>query len=96
MNPPRSTTRTILAVLVIVTLAPLGLASGLVAALFLADQFLSGWIPGRWFSSSAADWVFGAGTAGSARNYVGFMATGVVAASCLKAVEWAMGVLRRR
>jgi len=96
MNTPRSIARTIPAVLVIVLLAPLGLASGLVAALFLADQFLSGWIPGRWFSSSAADWVFGAGTAGSARNYVGFMAAGVVAASCLKAVEWAMGVLRRR
>jgi len=55
MNPPRSTARTIVAVLVIVLLAPLGLACGLMAALFLADQFLSGWIPGRWFSSSAAD-----------------------------------------
>lgn len=96
MNPTRSTARTIVAVLVIVLLAPLGLAGGLMAALFLADQFLSGWIPGRWFSSSAADWVFGAGTAGSARNYLGFMVTGVLAACCLKGVEWAMGVLRRR
>jgi len=55
MNTPRSIARTIPAVLVIVLLAPLGLACGLMAALFLADQFLSGWIPGRWFSSSAAD-----------------------------------------
>ncbi len=85
-----------LAVLVIVLLAPLGIASGLTAALFLVDQFVSGWIPSRWFSTSAADWVFGAGTAGSARNYLGFMVTGVVAASCLKGVEWAVGVLQRR
>lgn len=95
MNPPRSTARTILAVLVIVLLAPLGLIAALVAALLLADQLLSGWLPGRWFSSSAADWVFGAGTAGSARNYVGFMAAGVLAAACMNGVKRALGVLRR-
>ena len=38
----------------------------------------------------------GQGTVGSARNYVGFMVTGVAAAGCLKGVEWAVGVLRRR
>jgi hypothetical protein len=43
-----------------------------------------------------SDWVFGAGTVGSARNYVGFMVTAVVATGCVRGVEWAVGVLRRR
>ena len=96
MNRPLSVGRMLLAVLVVAVLAPVGAASGVMAALFLADQFLSGWIPSRWLSTSVSDWVFGAGTVGSARNYLGFMVTGVVAASCLKGVEWAVGELRRR
>ena len=96
MNRSLSVGRMVRAVLVIAVLAPVGIASGAMAALFLADQFLSGWIPSRWISTSASDWVFGAGTVGSARNYVGFMATGVAAAGCLKGVEWAVGVLRSR
>lgn len=96
MNAPPPVGRMLLALLVVVVLAPVGIASGMMAALFLADQFLSGWIPSRWLSTSVSDWVFGAGTAGSARNYVGFMVTGVVAAGCLKGVERAVGVLRRR
>lgn len=96
MTSASSVARGVGAVVVIAVLAPLGLASGLVAAVCLADQFLSGWIPSRWFSRSATDWVFGSGTEGSARNYLGFMVGAVVAAGCLKGMEWAMGVLRRR
>lgn len=96
MNRPLSVGRMLLAVLVVAVLAPVGAASGVMAALFLADQFLSGWIPSRWLSTSVSDWVFGAGTVGSARNYVGFMVTAVVATGCVRGVEWAVGVLRRR
>ena len=96
MNRAPSLGRTFVALLVLIVMAPLGALSGLVAAVFLIDQVLSGWIPRRWFSSSAADWVFGAGTAGSARDYLGFMAAGMLAAGCFKGAEWAIGVLRRR
>jgi len=96
VNRTPSLARRASAALAVLLLAPVGFVAALVAVLFLVDQVISGWIPSRWFSSSAADWVFGAGTAGSARSYLGFMAAGLVAAACLKGVERAVGVLRRR
>lgn len=96
MNRAPSLGRSFVALLVLIVMVPLGALSGLVAAVFLLDQVLSGWIPSRWFSSSAADWVFGAGTAGSARDYLGFMVTGVFATGCFKGAEWALRVLRGR
>lgn len=95
MHRASSIGRKLLALVVLVVLVPVGVAAGLMALAFLIDQVLSGWIPGRWISTSASDWVFGAGTVGSARDYVGFMVTALVATGCFKGVEWAVGVLRR-
>lgn len=72
----------------VVILAPPCAFFGLVAAYFLAQQFLAGWIPSRWFSGSAADWIFADGTEGGASNYFGFMVCALPAALCGKGVEW--------
>lgn len=82
--------------LVVVVCAPLGAILGLLAAVFAVDQFVAGWLPSRWFSSSASDWVFGMGTEGSARNFVGLMVTGVGAYACFAAVGWGLATLRQR
>ncbi len=89
-------TRKVVGLLAVVVCAPLGAGLGLFAALFAIDQFVAGWLPSRWFSSSASDWVFGMGTEGSARNYVGLMVTGVGAYACFAAVGWGLAALRQR
>jgi hypothetical protein len=61
---------------------------GVVAAYALARQFIAGWLPSQWFSSNAADWMFGVGTTGSASDYFSFMLNGVLAASCYVAIRW--------
>lgn len=80
----------------VVICAPLALGFGVLAAVFAIDQFVAGWLPSRWFSSSASDWVFGMGTEGSARNFVGLMVTGVGAYACFAGVGWGLAQLRRR
>ena len=77
-------------------LAPLAVVLGGAAALFMLDQFVSGWIPSRWFSDSPLDWAFGAGTEGSASNYVGFMVCGVPAYAAYTGAQWGMRKLRNR
>ena len=89
-------TRKVVGLLAVVVCAPLGAGLGLLAAVFAIDQFVAGWLPSRWFSSSASDWVFGMGTEGSARNYVGLMVTGVGAYACFAAVGWGLAPLKRR
>ena len=89
-------TRTVAALAAVVVCAPFGLGFGVLAAVFAIDQFVAGWLPSRWFSSSASDWVFGMGTEGSARNYVGLMVTGVGAYACFAAVGWGLATLRQR
>jgi len=83
-----------LGLVAVIVCAPLGLGFGLFAAVFAIDQFVAGWLPTRWFSSSASDWVFGMGTEGSARNFVGFMVTGIGAYACFTAVGWGLAQLR--
>lgn len=78
----------ILGVLVLIVAAPLTLLFGLVAAYFLAQEFLNGWIPSRWFSDSGWDWAFGSGRQGGARNYFGFMLSGIPAGLFGKATAW--------
>ena len=89
-------TRKVVGLAAVVVCAPLGLGFGLLSAVFAIDQFVAGWLPSRWFSSSASDWVFGMGTEGSARNYVGLMVTGVGAYACFAAVGWGLAALRQR
>ncbi len=86
----------VVGLLAIVVFAPIAAVMGLFAALFLLQQFINGWIPSRWFSSSGADWIFGAGTQGSASNYIGFMLTALPAAGAGKLVLWGYEILTSR
>lgn len=92
----RGVVRKVVGLVVVVVCAPVGLGLGLLAAMFAIDQFIGGWVPTRWFSSSPADWMFGMGTEGSARNYVGLMVTGVGAYACFAAVGWGLAEIRQR
>jgi hypothetical protein len=72
----------------IIFTAPLTLLFGLIAAYFLMQEFLNGWIPSRWVSDSGWDWIFGTGTQGGARNYFGFMLSALPAGMFGKATAW--------
>ena len=84
-----------LGLLAVVVLGPVGSALAVMAAFFLARQFVSGWIPGDWWSDSFADWVIGFGQKGSASSYFGFMVTAVPAAMCMSGARWGLDVLKR-
>jgi hypothetical protein len=73
---------------VLIVAAPLTLLFGLVAAYFLVQEFLSGWIPSRWISDSGWDWIFGSGKEGGARNYFGFMLSALPAGMFGTATSW--------
>ena len=75
-------------------LTPPTVVFGAIAALFLARQVVSGWIPSQWYSDSPLDWVFGMGVEGSANNYVGFMFAGVPAIVCGSGVLWGYDAFR--
>lgn len=62
--------------------------SGAVAAFSLLEVFVSGWIPSRWFSGSAADWWFGFGLEGSASAFLRFMLGAGIASACYSAITW--------
>jgi len=83
-----STSKKTLGLVVAVLLTPPTVALGAIAALFLARQFISGWIPSRWFSDSPLDWAFGMGVEGSATNYFGFLLSGFPAVLCGSGVRW--------
>jgi ABC-type phosphate transport system permease subunit len=89
-----STSKRILGLVVAILLAPPTVIFGAIAAFYLARQFVSGWIPSRWFSDSPLDWVFGMGVEGSATNYVGFMLAGVPAIMCGSGVLWGYDAFR--
>ena len=86
MNPTFGSRFLGLAVLIVA--APLALLCGLIAAYFLAQEVISGWIPSRWVSDSGWDWIFGTGTQGGARNYFGFMLSALPAGMFGKATAW--------
>ncbi len=86
----------LLAAVTLVICAPLALIFGLVAALFLLKQFVSGLNPLNWFSSSGADWLFGGGSDGSASNYFGFMLSAIPAALFGHATKWSYGTLQKK
>jgi hypothetical protein len=86
----------IMGFLAIVAFAPLVLVFGVAAASFLLQEFVNGWIPSNWFSSSGLDWLFAGGTDGGASNYFGFMLTGVPAGLSGGAVLWGVERLRSR
>ena len=67
---------------------PLVILCGLVAARYLLQEFLNGWIPSRWLSNSSVDWIFGSGTQGSASNYFGFMLAAIPTGIAGKAALW--------
>lgn len=83
-----STSKRILGLVVAILLTPPTVIFGAIAALFLARQVVSGWIPSQWYSDSPLDWAFGMGVEGSATNYVGFMLAGVPAIVCGSGVLW--------
>jgi uncharacterized membrane protein len=79
-----------LGVCAVVVCAPLCLLFALVAALFAASEIFNGFIPTRWFSTSAVDWISGTGSQGSARNYFGFMLSAIPASLCGAAAKWGL------
>ena len=64
--------------------------------MFMLNEFVNGLIPTRWFSDNGADWLFGTGTQGSARNYLGFMLSAVPASLFWAGVRWGVGRFRDR
>lgn len=60
------------------------------AAVALANQFVSGFIPGRWFSNNALDWMTSFGTVGGTSNYLTFMVNGMIAYLCWAVIVWAL------
>jgi hypothetical protein len=64
----------------------------LVGVLFVAtaviSMFISGWMPSRWFSGNAADWLLGGGVQGDAVNFIRFMVGGVLAAGSWYGILW--------
>jgi hypothetical protein len=91
-----STSRRILGIVVAVLLTPPTVIFGAIAALFLARQFVSGWIPSQWFSDSPLDWAFGGGVEGSANNYLGFMLSGLPAMLCGSGVLWGYDLFKSK
>jgi len=73
---------------VLILASPIALGFGLIAGSFLLQQFLNGWIPSRWFSSSGTDWMFGDGTQGAASNYFGFMLAAIPTGIAGKGALW--------
>ena len=89
-----SFTSRVVGLVAVIVLAPLTVILGLAAGLFLVQQFLSGWLPSQWFSSSPLDWAYGMGVEGSASNYFGFMLTGVPAYCAFNGILWGLRRLR--
>jgi hypothetical protein len=91
---PVSFASKLLGLLAIIFFAPTAVILGLVAGYFLMRQFLSGWIPSRWISSSPLDWLYGMGVEGSASNYFGFMLAGVPTYGAFSGLSWGLRRLR--
>lgn len=86
----------IFAVVTLLICAPLAFIFGLIAALTLLQQFLSGLNPLNWFSGSAADWVFGGGSDGSASNYFHFLISSAIATIFWLPTKWSLETLRKK
>ena len=76
-------------VLVSIVLGPVMVFCAINAMLALLSQFVAGWTPSSWFSSSALDWFFAGGTDGGAANYFAFMVNGVLSSMCFAGIKWA-------
>ena len=64
------------------------LISGGLAILAIIDTVISGWIPSRWFSGNAADWIWGTGIAGDASNYIVIVIGGGIAIGLGAVIRW--------
>ena len=74
--------------LLTVLLGPVFAVGIVVAATGLISALIAGWIPTRWFSGNAADWLLGAGVEGDAINYVRFLVGGALAAISGATIRW--------
>lgn len=74
--------------IVIAACGPFALGLSGLASIFLINEIVNGLIPTRWFSTNVADWLFGAGTQGSARNYFGFILSALAASPFWAGVNW--------
>lgn len=86
----------IFAAVTLVICTPLVLYFGFIAALYLLQQFVSGLNPLNWFSGSAADWVFGGGSDGSANNYLGSLISSALAVIFWLPTKWSFETLRKK
>lgn len=62
---------------------------GLNAVLALLNQFISGFIPSRWFSDNVFDWMTAFGTEGGTADYITFMVNGLLGYGCYSVIMWA-------
>lgn len=76
-------------IVVAAVLGPLMMIFGLNAAVALLDQFVSGFIPSRWFSDNALDWATSFGTVGGAANYFTILVNGLLGYGCYSVIVWA-------
>jgi len=78
-------------IVLLVIFGPICLVSGAIAALTLADQVISGWIPSNWFDWGGPMDQMAGGGSGSFSNYVRFMIFGVIATLTGSVIKWGFG-----
>lgn len=75
-------------VIVTLILGPVFVVTVALAFLALAHNFISGWIPSRWFSNNPFDWLYSFGTEGGAADYFSFMVCAMIATFSGSAIRW--------
>jgi len=92
--PTNDSATRLVALIAVIVLTPLAVICGAIAGLFLLNEFVNGLVPSRWLSDNGADWLFGTGAQGSARNYLGFMVSAVPASLCWTGARWGLDRIR--
>ena len=78
-------------IVLLIIFGPICLVSGAIAALTLADQVISGWMPSNWFDSGGLlDQMVGGGP-GAFTGYVRFMVFAVIASLTGSIIKWGFG-----
>lgn len=52
------------------------------------SMFVSGWMPSRWFSGNAVDWLLGGGVQGDGANFIRSIIGAVVAMGSGYGISW--------
>lgn len=60
----------------------------LLVATAAISMLISGWMPSRWLSGNAADWLLGGGVQGDGGNFIRFMLGGMLATGSWYGMSW--------